>query len=121
MLRAAEDPAARNLMNEENLQPDDAKLSALLRESRSQPPLPPSFQQSVWRRIEENDAPAEAGRGTSWLDAILTRVLRPRFAMAVAIVLVAAGSLAGVREGRQMARQQAQTRYLTSVAPNSLR
>lgn len=121
MIRAAGDPVARHFMNEEKLHPDDAKLSALLRESRSQLSLPPRFQQAVWRRIEESDAPIEASRSTTLLDAIVAWALRPRFAVAVAVVLVLAGSLAGLREGRQMARQQAQTRYLASVAPNSLR
>lgn len=121
MIRAAVDPVARNLMNEEKFHPDDRRLSALLRESRSEPSLPPRFQQSVWRRIEEADAPVETTRSMTGLDAIIARAVRPRFAVAIAVVLVVAGSLAGVREGRQMARQQAQTRYISSVAPNSLR
>ena len=121
IIRAAGDPVARHFMNEEKFHPDDAKLSALLRESRSEPSLPARFQQSVWRRIEEADAPIEASRSTTWLDAIIAFALRPRFAVAVAVVLVAAGSLAGAREGRQMARHQAESRYIAAVAPNSLR
>ena len=106
-------------MNEENLNPNDAKLSALLRQSRSTHSLPPRFHEGVWRRIEEGEAPVTAARG--WLDALASWALRPRFALAAAVVLVCAGSLIGAREGHQAARQDAQNRYVASVAPNSLR
>ena len=106
-------------MNQENPNPNDEKLSAVLRGARSMPSLPPRFQEGVWRRIEESEAPAAAR--SSWLDALASWALRPRFALAIAVVLVCAGSLAGVREGQQSVREQAQTRYLAAVAPNSLR
>jgi Mg2+/citrate symporter len=48
-------------------------------------------------------------------------VLRPRFALATATVMIVAGALLGVRNGSQMAHQDAQARYLAAVAPNSLR
>jgi hypothetical protein len=104
-------------MNEEKDNLQDAKLSALLRESRATPSLPPRFQESVWRRIEKNEAAAEK----SWLEAIVIAVLRPRFALATAVVLIVAGSIVGAEQGRQTAHQQAQARYLAEVAPNSLR
>jgi len=106
-------------MNEENSNANDAKLSALLRQSRPAHSLPPRFQEGVWRRIEESEAPAPVSRG--WLDALVLRLLRPRFALAAATVLVLAGSLVGAREGRQAAHADAQSRYIASVAPNSLR
>jgi hypothetical protein len=108
-------------MNEENFNSSDAQLSALLRESRATPSLPPRFQENVWRRIEEAEAPAVAKRSPGWLDALATWALRPRFAVAAAVVLIAAGSLAGVRDGSQSAHRDAETRYVASVAPNSLR
>jgi hypothetical protein len=115
-------------MNKENINPDpgfaeasDTKLSALLRESRVSPALPPRFQEGVWRRIEEAAAPVKVTGGIAWLDALVTLVLRPRFALATATVLIVAGALLGVRDGNQMARQDAQARYLAVVAPNSLR
>src|SRR5689334_14434002 len=107
-------------MNEENFNPDDPKLSALLRDSRATPSLPPRFQEGVWRRIEEGEAPVAAVR-RGWLDALVSWALRPRFAVSLALVLVVAGSLFGVHEGSQAARQDAQNRYLAAVAPNSLR
>lgn len=106
-------------MKKVNPEPDDAKLTALLRQSRSASSLPPRFQEGVWRRIEESEIPAPAQPG--WLDALASWALRPRFALAVAVVLVSVGSLAGAREGHQAARQDAQSRYVASVAPNLLR
>jgi hypothetical protein len=119
-------------MNQENINPDpgsaggfaaasDAKLSTLLRASRVAPTLPPRFQEGVWRRIEEAAAPVKVTGGIAWLDALAALVLRPRFALATAAVLIVAGAMLGMREGNQMAKQDAQARYLAVVAPNSLR
>ena len=98
--------------------PDDAPLSALLRQARVSPGLPPRFQQNVWRRIEDAEAPAAPA---SWLDALVAMILRPRFAVAAAAVLLLAGVSAGTLEGRQVARHDAQMNYLASVAPQSVR
>jgi hypothetical protein len=110
-------------MNQENINPDpnDAKLGTLLRASRVGPTLPPRFQEGVWRRIEEAEAPVQSAGGITWLDALAALVLRPRFALATATVLIVAGALLGVREGSQIAKQDAQARYLATVAPPSLR
>lgn len=102
-------------MNEPNS--EDAKLSALLHRTRTAPELPPRFQENVWRRIEAAE-PAEAS--FSWLDAFINRLLRPRFAVATLAIVIVLGSLAGAHEGKQDVRQNAQARYLASVAPNSL-
>jgi hypothetical protein len=107
-------------MEKENPNPNDEKLGALLRKARpTLPSLPPRFQEGVWRRIEESEIPATAR--VSWLEAVMSWALRPKFALTVAVVLVAAGSLVGAREGNRAAHQDAQTRYIASVAPNSLR
>lgn len=106
-------------MNQENPNPSDPKLSALLREARAMPPLPPRFREGVWRRIEESEIPATARVG--WVDALVGWALRPRFALATAIVLVCAGTLFGAVQGLQTARLDAQSRYVASVAPNTLR
>jgi len=97
---------------------NDPKLGALLRESRVSPSLPPRFQENVWRRIEDAEAPA---RSESWLDALAALILRPRFAYAAVAVLLLAGVSAGTLEGRQAARHDAQMNYLAAVAPRSLR
>jgi hypothetical protein len=108
-------------MNKENINPSDTKLGALLRASRVSPELPPRFQEGVWRRIEEADVPVKSTAGIAWLDALVTLMLRPRLALATATVLIIAGALLGVRDGNQMAHQDAQARYLAAVAPHSLR
>jgi hypothetical protein len=100
------------------MNPEDTKLSALLRQSRVSPPLPPRFQENVWRRIEDAQAPAKPA---SWLDAFATLVLRPRFAYATVAALLLAGALLGAHQGAQIAKQDAQARYVAMVAPNSLR
>lgn len=62
----------------------------------------------------------EASRA-AWLDAITALVMRPRFAFATAAVLIFAGALLGVREASQAVRQDAQARYVATVAPGTLR
>jgi hypothetical protein len=112
-------------MNKENINPDpgasDVRLGALLREAHVSPALPPRFRDGVWRRIEEAEALAKSASGITWLDALAALVLRPRFALAAAVVLMAGGTLLGVHQGGHMAQQDAQARYLAVVAPNSLR
>jgi hypothetical protein len=102
----------------ENMNTDDSNLSALLRESRATPALPPRFQQNVWRRIEDAEAPVKSA---SWLDALAVLILRPRLAFATIAVLMLAGVLLGSHDGVQTAQHDAQARYLAAVAPNSLR
>ncbi len=105
-------------MKTNNPHPDDARLSGLLREARVTTPLPPRFQQNVWRRIEDAEAPAQS---VSWLDALAALILRPRFALAFATALVLVGVFMGAAEGRQVARHDAQMNYIASVAPHSAR
>jgi hypothetical protein len=107
-------------MKKENFNPDDAKLSSLLRESRIAPSVPPRFQDNVWRRIADVEADKSAD-SPAWLGSLIAWVLRPRLAFAALIALVLVGTLFGMREGNQLARQDAQARYLAAVAPNSLR
>ena len=83
--------------------------------------MPPRFRENVWRRIEEAEAPATNTSHLDWLETLAALVLRPRLALAAATALILAGALLGMREGSQMARQDAQARYLSSVAPGSLR
>jgi len=97
---------------------DDNKLQELLRGSRPAPALPPRFQQNVWRRIEDAEASAQPA---SWLDALANLILRPRFALAAAAVLLLTGVFAGTLEGRQVARHEAQMNYLAAVAPHAAR
>ena len=107
-------------MKEPNSNPEDAKLGLLLRKSRPSPSLPPRFHEGVWRRIER----AELGRtaeSSGWLDALVVWVLRLKFATAVAATLVLAGVVLGLQQGTQTARQEAQARYVATVAPEAVR
>jgi hypothetical protein len=100
------------------MNPDDSKLSELLRQSRVSPPLPPRFQENVWRRIEDADASVKA---PSWLDLLAAFVLRPRYAYAAIVALILAGMLIGAHQGAQNFKLDAQARYIAIVAPNALR
>jgi hypothetical protein len=102
----------------DNLNPMDTKLSALLREARRSPTLPPRFQENVWRRIETGGSRPNPA---SWLNALAALVLRPKFALATAALLLLTGAWLGTHEGSQAVRQDAQSRYLASVMPDSLR
>jgi hypothetical protein len=96
----------------------DQNLIALLRENRPAPALPPRFRQNVWRRIEDAEVAAES---ESWLTALAALILRPRFAVATAAVLLLAGIVAGMADGRQLARHDARENYLAAVAPHVAR
>jgi hypothetical protein len=105
-------------MKENQQKSDDPRLGALLREARFAPDLPPRFQQNVWRRIEDADAPVKSD---AWLEAFVNLILRPRFALAAVAVVLVAGVVAGTLEGRQAARKDAEMNYLASVAPPAVR
>jgi hypothetical protein len=101
-------------VKEPNQPANDPELSALLRQARVAPGLPPRFQSNVWRRIRDNEltVPRE-----SWFESLANLVLRPRFAVVAASALLLAGIMAGTWEGRQLAKHEAQINYLTAVAP----
>jgi len=107
-------------MNETNHDQDEARLRAVLRESRPAPSLPPRFQEGVWRRIEGDEGNKSAD-SFPWLEALIRHVLRPRLALATVALLVLFGALLGVREGAELARQADQARYLDAVAHSVLR
>jgi len=107
-------------MNETNHDQDEARLRAVLRESRPAPSLPPRFREGVWGRIEGDERDSSADR-FPWLEALIRHVLRPRLALATVAVLMLFGALLGVRDGAELARQADQTRYLEVVAHSVLR
>lgn len=100
-------------MNPENTDPEDAKLRALLHESRENPGLPPGFQQSVWRRIER----AEARPAPHWLETFTAWLLRPRLALAGFAAVMLLGAVLGANAGGERAVRTAQARYVTAVDP----
>jgi len=108
-------------MKDDRQEMDIERLRALLLEARPVAPLPPRFQESVWRRIEKEDAapntkPAPLSRLHRWTE----RLLLPHFALAGLALLLVAGGLTGLVSSADMVKQQAQERYLSAVAPNIL-
>lgn len=97
---------------------DDA-LNKVLSEWRLNTPLPPRFQESVWRRIET----AEAPHVTLWnLAAQWVGIVLPRPAMAVSYVaiLLALGISVGWVQARQQTAQvksQLGQRYIQILDP----
>ena len=102
-------------MNNEELQPEDRPLRALLRESMPGEPLPPRFRQNVWSRIEQSSR--ERFSILRWLEDWLGARIRPGLALGVvAAVMIIGGSL-GVADGRSHSKQLAEQRYVASVSP----
>ena len=99
---------------------EDEKLQSLLRGARPFPALPPRFEENVWRRIEAGDQQAAQGE-TGWLMALAGWLMKPKYAMAVAALIMLAGIGLGWTNAQQQIHDQAQARYLAAVAPNSLR
>jgi len=108
-------------MNKQPLNSDADGLASLLRDARATPSLPPRFQENVWRRIEGGAVPNLPSDAGGWLEVVVGWVWRPRRAFALAAVLVLAGVGLGWSQGEQLARHEAQARYLAAVAPNSVR
>ena len=99
---------------------EDEKLQSLLRGARLSPVLPPRFEENVWRRIEAGDQRTARGE-TGWLMALAGWLMKPKYAMAVAALIMLAGIGLGWTNAQQQIHDQAQARYLAAVAPNSLR
>lgn len=94
-------------------------LSALLREARPAPPLPPRFQAAVWRRIEQAEAPlVPSPPPWRWLQRAAELLLLPRVALASLTVLLVAGALTGLVGRTDHRKQLAQERYWSAVAPS---
>jgi len=55
------------------------------------------------------------------LEEEIARYCQTRFAVACAVALICAGSVFGAVRGTQANHEGAQSRYIASVAPNSLR
>ncbi len=108
-------------MNTANPEPNEARLRGLLRDARPAAPLPPRFQEAVWRRIEQAEAPRETAAPVAWLDRLVERCLRPRLALAGITALLLVSGVAGVLSGTQTAKEVAQARYLSAVAPSTVR
>jgi hypothetical protein len=101
--------------------PDDARLHALLRESRPEPELAPGFQNAVWRRIERAELCAPTQPAADWLDVLAAWFLRPRRALATAGAMLLLGLSVGIVQGAAHANDLAKARYLDSISPPGMR
>jgi len=109
-------------MKNEILEPDEAKLTALLHECRpAAPSLPPRFEHAVWRRIERAEAGSHAGSWLGWTDRLADWLLRPRWALIGIAALFLMGVVAGALSATTAAKATARERYLAVVAPNQVR
>lgn len=102
-------------MNRQDIEGDRA-VSALLRQSRRAPPLPPGFQEAVWRRIDRAEK-GEAEPRRSLFTQLADALLRPRLALAGMSAVLVFGLLAGASAGQGHAMTVARTRYMAVVAP----
>jgi hypothetical protein len=100
-------------MNDKTNPSEDAKLSALLRETRATPELPPGFERNVWRRIER----AEPQPQRAWLEVAAAWFLRPRLAVGGLAVVMILGVALGTFSNATGAKDSARVRYVTSVDP----
>ena len=105
-------------MNEPGNQ--DAALGKLLQEWRADAPLPPHFQQDVWRRIEG----AQTSRAPSVWTAIArwigTALPRPALAASYVAILLALGVTAGWTQARQetvRVKGELGERYIRALDP----
>lgn len=98
----------------------DAALSKLLQTWKLEAQLPPRFQESVWRRIEQADvamAPGFVHAVQAWLERALDR---PALGAAYIVVLLFAALGAGYwRAADETSQAQAQWRapYVQTVDP----
>ena len=97
-------------------------LRKLMREWQVNEPLPPRFQEGVWRRIQQAEA-TPVTTTTLWSDFrswLATVTPRPAFAVAYLSVLLVAGMAAGYWQARQNTAHldnELGTRYVQSVDP----
>ena len=108
-------------MKTPNLDSNEDQLAELLRDARPNPELPLRFHEAVWRRIERSATSKSQVEARLWIDGLVSWVLRPRIAIAVAALVLAVGGTFGVMDGRVEAKQVALQRYVDSVAPSMTR
>ena len=102
-----------------NMKENHTQLDRALQEWRVTLPLPPRFQDRVWKRIERAEVPhislAEAAQ--AWFATLFTR---PAFAVAYVSVLLATGlALGSMQASHKAARwdRQFESRYVQSIDP----
>ena len=106
------------MKDETNLNPDP--LGKALKSWEVKSPLPPRFQETVWRRISDETATPNTTLWAQFQGWFQVAFSRPAVAVAYAVVLLAIGSGTGWFEARQKSAQLDSalgTRYIQSLDP----
>ena len=104
-----------------NPESNDERLGKSLRQWRVDAPLPPRFQEQVWRRIEQEDAAAAPIAFWPALQALVAQLFARRaFALAYLTVALLLGSGLGFWQARQQTDTYSASlgqRYVQSIDP----
>lgn len=92
---------------------NDHDFDDLLRSARDEPPLPVTFRQGVWRRIENAQAPVPS----PWYEAVIGLLSRPWGAVTGFAATIALGLWLGAATAPD--KQDDQTAYIKSINPFS--
>jgi hypothetical protein len=106
-------------MKPENSTPSDQALRQVLHEWKVASPLPPRFQEQVWRRIERADSQVQVPAWLLLWRRLAAALARPTPALSYVTVLLLAGLLAGYWHAwvtRSRADEQMGTRYVQLVS-----
>jgi hypothetical protein len=87
-------------------------LKALLKESLGDGGLPAGFHTAVWTRIRA------AGNELGWRE-VVAWLFRPRWSVALLVLLFAAGTWRGLKTGHAEALQASERRYVLALEPES--
>jgi hypothetical protein len=98
----------------------DQALRKLLEAWRADAPLPPRFQDAVWRRIERAQTPAAPPVWNAIANWIGTMLPRPALAASYVAILLAIGATAGWTQARQESTRvkgELGERYIRALDP----
>lgn len=98
----------------------DEELRRLLLQWKIKESLPPSFRESVWRRVQAEEFRPKFGFWDRLLNSLRTTFSQPSMAVSYATVFLAAGLVAGYWQGQQAKAgldAKLGMRYVQSVDP----
>ena len=100
--------------------PSDEALSQVLHQWKVDAPLPPRFQDQVWRRIERSESQLQVPAWVPLWHRLTSALARPSLAVSYVTLLMLVGLLAGywqVRSARAQTDENMGARYVQLVAP----
>jgi hypothetical protein len=92
---------------------NDSEFDELLKSARGSSPLPASFRQGVWSRIESADT--ELPREATWFQSVIGALLRPWGAATAMAATVVAGIWLGAASVPET--RDAKVAYAESISP----